>query len=294
MTKPSKIDKSTAIEFIDTPSDASPEAIDATLEAIAAADIGDNSNAVTFETYLAKATTYGELRGAADDTIAMLAIDICDGARAGCIDPRPTTEKVKANAADTRDDIETLFTKYTDARGLKSIHDRKGNSVKNKTSQLRNFAKLGKLKDVNGPAVLADVVARYKSTYDAADKNMRDGMNNAFDAYTIAAREQLKFPKVALSDDQIGECLNKPAKPNNRTLATEWTKIGNAAQALIDGTKEMPDGSKLEDKSVEGGNLAAMIVAYAKAMVDEIALADAEKKAAELRASMLARNGIAA
>jgi hypothetical protein len=281
------IDKETGIEFID----ASPEASQEAIESAAIAAMPPTDDNLSFETYVAKAVAYGELRGSADDTMAMLAIDITDGSKAGKIDNRTSKEKAKANSADTRDDIEFLLNKYIEARGLKAVHERKGNSLDNKKAQLRRFADLGKLVDVNGPDVLADVVARYKSTYLKADTEGKKGLNDAFTSYLNAARMQIDQPKKALSDEQIGECIAKKSDPKRRNVATIWTQIADAAKALTDGSKKLTDGTVIVDNSVEGAELAAKIVAYAKRKQDELALADNEAENARLRAQMVANGG---
>lgn len=289
MTKAAKIDKSTAIDFVapgETPSAPENETPSAALP--------PSDDNLSFETYREKAREHGRSRAIGDDSIAMLAIDIADGAKHGKIDPRTTTDKTKDNADDTTDNIETLFVDYVHARGLKAIHERKGNSVKNKVTQLRKFAHLGKLKDVDGPSVLADVVARYKVTYEKATEAEQDMLNDAFTVYYNAAMEQVKFPKAALTDDQIEKCLRKPTKTVTKTIASEWSKIAKAVKSLTDGTKTLSDGTVIEDKSPEGQNLALQIAEYAKAKEDELALAEADKAAADLRAKMLARNGAAA
>lgn len=256
-------------------------------------DGSDATNApITLETYKAKARVHGQSKAIGDDSVAMLALDICEGSRLKAIDPRTTTDKTKANEADTTDDIEGIFTEYVTARGLKAVHERKGNSMKNKVSQLRKFAHLGALTEVNGPEILDDVKARYKVTYNNAKEEIRADMNDAFTAYYQAAMAQVDSPKKAIDETTIEKCLFKAKKTVNRNVSTEWNKIANAAKSLTDGTRKLKDGSVIEDKSEKGMKLAADIVAYAKNLSDLIEAAELEAKAAALKADFAARNGV--
>jgi len=247
---------------------------------------------ITFETYLEKARFYGAAKADGDDSLAMFAIDLVDGGKRGLIDPRTETERTKAKLDDKTDQVERLFSEYVTARGLKAVHERK--DMANKSGQLRNFVKLGALDvskgEVDGPSIIDEVKSTYKTTLErTTDKKERAKYNDAFNTYLTAAKKQLETPKKALDAAQIEACFHKPPPKRTPSVSTQWTKIAKLAKALTDGSFKLPDGNVVCDKSQDGIDMAAKIVAYAADIAEQTAIQEAADKAAALQLERDAR-----
>lgn len=238
---------------------------------------------ITFATYLEKAFIHGGEKAVGDDSLAALAIDIADGGKKGKIDPRTKTELEKAGLTgdDAIPDVEKLFAAYVKGKKAKAIHDR--SDVATKAGQLRNFVKLGKLTDIDGPAVLDDVVASYKAATEDLSKEERKKYNDAFTSYLEFAKKQVASPKAIVSPDVVASCFKKTAPKRSPSVAAQWKKLSDAAQKLTDGTFKLPDGTVICDTTPEGIAMAATLKVFATDVVAAAAIQAKLDDAAKLQ-----------
>lgn len=135
-------------------------------------------------------------------------------------------EVISSEGDDAKDHLKV----FIEAAKLKSPDERSDGD--NKTSQCRNFIKLGELETVNGEAVLSDAMLEMKRIRANATKNGPKA-KQTWVGYLDVSKAQLKSPNQRLSTAKIAEMVKVNGKEED-TLATVWARAFKAMKAAAD------------------------------------------------------------
>jgi hypothetical protein len=184
--------------------------------------------------------------------------------------------------------VKELYADYIRARNTGTVHSKE--TTANKESALRRFALLGALTDIDGVAMMDEIKSMYSSAVGSlTDKNERKKYRDTFEAYTEAARIQVKSPKTELTGDQIVGAFNKPPARKSPAAARVIAKIAKMAVSLTDGTCKAANGDILEDLSPEWIALAQKLDAYATDAMIDLEKFESDQKHAALKLEQAAR-----
>jgi len=189
----------------------------------------------------------GAAAAAGGDSLPMLAHHVVRAAQEGII----TTVK----DTDGKDDAHKLYAEYAATQSKKAVHTHTDGGTKANVSKLRKLIEFGEMPIIDP----VDVMNRTKAIRDELhDKEIK--LRPVYASYVEVAREQLDNPGVALSDEQIKECVSKP-EAAEKTLEKELSSIHKRLEKLVTGEGGLKDQSSeiIQAEEMLRSRLASML-----------------------------------